>query len=180
MIEEDKAKAGPGTYKPPDYWEKIVYGSVAEPLRPSAMMEIKEKRDIFMYYDIPDYTELKKKAKMHAIVEPFHSQRGKISSLLPTTRPPTASDVNMNLSSSPRRKLNQAVSKSRMRGAKFPDSKLDFNYRGVPHDTHFVRLRRGDEVMIAPVRSENPRELPVAPCCCSPSHCVTVTRASRC
>jgi hypothetical protein len=156
MIEEDKAKAGPGTYKAPDYWEKIVYGSVAEPLRPSAMMEIKEKRDIFMYYDIPDYTELKKQAKNHVIADPHHSQRGKISSLLPSSKPPkngASGHINMNLNSSPRRKLNQAVSKSRMRGAKFPDSKLDFNYRGVPHDTRFVRLKKGDDVVIAPVSS---------------------------
>jgi hypothetical protein len=153
MIEEDKAKAGPGTYKAPDYWEKIVYGSVAEPLRPSAMMEIKEKRDIYMYYDIPDYTDLKKKAKNNVIASPYHSQRGKISSLLPSTRPPkTSSHINMNVNSSPRRKLNQAISQSRMRGAKVPDSKLDFNYQGVPHDTQFVRLKKDDgEVFIAPV-----------------------------
>lgn len=155
MIEEDKAKAGPGTYKPPDYWEKIVYGSVAEPLRPSAMMEIKEKRDIYMYYDIPDYTELKKKKAHDARATPYQSQRGKISSLLPSSQPPKAhpSHINMNVNSSPRRKLNQAISKSRMRGAKFPDSKLDFNYRGVPADTQFVRLQRDSgEVFIAPVR----------------------------
>jgi hypothetical protein len=155
MIEEDKAKAGPGTYKAPDYWEKIVYGTVAEPLRPSAMMEIKEKRDIFMYYDIPDYTDLKKQAKHSVIASPYHSQRGKISSLLPSSKPPKsggASNINMNVNSSPRRKLNQAISKSRMRGAKFPDSKLDFNYVGVPHDTKFVRLKKDDgEVFIAPV-----------------------------
>jgi len=66
----------------------------------------------------------------------------------------------MNVNSSPRRKLNQAISKSRMRGAKFPDSKLDFNYRGVPHDTQFVRLKKGDDVMIAPmlISSESPEE----------------------
>lgn len=154
MIEEDKAKAGPGTYKPPDYWEKIVYGSVAEPLRPSAMMEIKEKRDIYMYYDIPDYADLKKKSANNAIVSPYHSQRGKISSLLPSSNPPRSSSthINMNVNSSPRRKLNQAISKSRMRGAKFPDSKLDFNYRGVPADTQFVRLQKDNgEVFIAPV-----------------------------
>lgn len=162
FIEEDKAKAGPGTYKPPDYWEKIVYGSVAEPIRPSAMMEIKEKRDIYMYYNIPDYVELKKQAKNRVIESPYHSQRGKMTSLLPTSKPRTeCSRISMNINSSPRRKLEQAISKSRMRGAKFPDSKLDFNYRGVPHDTQFVRLKKENgEVFIGPmlISSDNPND----------------------
>lgn len=154
-IAEDKAKAGPGTYKPPDYWEKIVYGSVAEPLRPMAMMEIKEKRDIFMFYNIPDYVELKKETKSRPADPPYQAQRGKMSTLLRTTSPPRSassdSEINVNVSSSPRRKLLHAISKSRLRGAKFPDSKLDYNYRGVPHDTQFVRLKKKDgTVLIAP------------------------------
>ena len=116
------------------------------------MMTITEKRDIYKYYNIPDYVELQKQAKNNEIASPYHSQRGKISSLLPRSKPPKKNSINMNLNSSPRRKLNQAISKSRMRGAKFPDSKLDFNYRGVPHDTQFVRLKNeSGEVFIGPV-----------------------------
>ena len=131
-----------------------MYGSVAEPLRPSAMMKITEQRDIYKYFNIPDYTELKKKAKNNEIKSPYHSQRGRMTTLLPGQDPQknSSSTVNVNLNSSPRKKLQQAMSRSRLRGAKFPDSKLDYNYRGVPHDTRFVRLTKEDgTVMIAPV-----------------------------